>query len=81
MGQLQESAGALGDAKDSFAEALSLMFPMFLSLPDVHAPLMMTLVLDHLRSAEAANLEPNWEVIAPVIAKLEELKEKSGDAD
>ena len=62
------------DAIASFADAVRTLTPTFVRYPAAIAPLMAQMLGDYLRLCEAASVEPNRELLAPVIAVFEQLK-------
>jgi len=64
-----------GEAMASFAEAVRVLTPLCLRLPQAHLPLMRALLRAYLRAAERAGAEPDPELLAPLLEAL------SGDAD
>jgi len=66
LGRTQEAAVAL-------AEGIKTLLPQFARLPRAFAPLMHALLLDYIAAAKAAQMEPDVELLAPVIEVFEKL--------
>ena len=64
----------LAEAITSFAEAVRTLTPTFVRYPSAIAQLMMQMLGAYLQLCEAAHVEPNVELLAPVIAVFEQLK-------
>lgn len=60
-------------AHPQYEEAIRILAPYFLDLPIAHAHRMEYMVQDYFQSCKALNLEPDMELLEPVMKKLEEL--------
>ena len=82
LGALTNCLSALGkqdDALDSIKEGIATLQPLFLALPPAHAALMIKMTGHYLGLAKELGREPDAELLAPVIAKLEELRAEAGE--
>ena len=75
LGETSRPAEAIA----SFAEAVRTLTPTFVRYPAAIAPLMAQMLGDYLRLCEAASVEPNRELLAPVITVFEQLKSANLD--
>ena len=69
----------LAEAITSFAEAVRTLTPTFVRYAAAIAPLMMQMLREYLRLCEEASVEPDLEMLAPVIAVFEKLKSANFD--
>ena len=67
-------SGAVRGAMERLAEAIRILTPFFTRLPQAHGPLMQTLLNWYAQAAEAAEVEMDSGLIAPVVEVLEHLK-------
>ena len=67
------------EAIASFAEAVRTLTPTFIRYPAALARLMTQMLRDYLRLCKETSVEPDREMLAPVIAVFEQLK--SADLD
>jgi hypothetical protein len=64
----------LQDAVAAFAEGMRALSPAFARLPRAFAPLMVALVSDYATHVKELGESPDMELLAPILAKLEEIK-------
>ena len=64
-----------GDAASRSGEAIRILNPYFAAIPQAHAGLMGFLVKEYLEASEAAGIEPDMELLAPVIQVFQRLQE------
>ena len=64
------------EAVDAFAEGVRTLAPAFCRLPQAFAPLMGALVSDYLRHVKELGESPDMDLLAPITAKFEEMKDK-----
>ena len=60
-----------GKAAKQFQEAIRLLSPLFLRLPQAHGRLMTGLLRDYVQAAQQAGLGINEELLGPIMEKLE----------
>jgi hypothetical protein len=70
------AAARLHDAVEAFADGVRTLTPAFCRLPEAFAPLMGALVSHYLTHVKELGEHPDTELLAPVIAKFEEIKDK-----
>ena len=63
-----------GDAASALREAIRILKPYFAEIPQAHAGLMGWLVKAYVEALEAGGLEPDLELVAPVIEVLRSLQ-------
>ncbi|MCP4007233.1 MAG: tetratricopeptide repeat protein [bacterium] len=76
MGTVLTAADQSSDAAAAFAEGVRCLTPHFLAQPAAFISLIAALARDHLRAAEQAGIEPEYEVLAPI---AEHLQQPGGD--
>ena len=67
------------DAITSLAEAVLTLTPTFVRYPSAIAPLMRHILREYQRACEAASVEPDWQLLAPLRAVFEQLKSTNLD--
>ncbi len=67
-----------GEALSTINDAVAILSPAFLALPEAHAQLMEALVRDYLARAERAGAEPDRALLQPVVEALNELQAAQG---
>ena len=67
------------EAIASFVEAVRTLTPTFIRYPAAIATLMTQMLRHYLRLCEVASVEPDKELLAPVIAVFEQLKSANLD--
>ena len=73
FGLCLKAAGHPRDALAAFAEGIGALRPAFLVLPTAFAGLMRALAREYITLATEHGEEPDGELLAPIIAKFEEL--------
>ena len=68
-----------GDAMASFAEAIGILTPFFLGLPQAHGGLMAAICKNYLEAAKAAGLEPDFALLGPVVEIFQRIKGATGE--
>jgi tetratricopeptide (TPR) repeat protein len=76
LGQVLEENERRDQACSRFGEGVQVLSRRFLDLPDAFAPLMVVLVREYLRLAEALGHEPDHALLAPVIEVLERVSKE-----
>ncbi len=70
----------LQDAVAAFVEGVRALSPAFTRLPRAFAPLMGALVSHYLTHIKELGESPDMELLAPILAKLEEIKGSEGES-
>lgn len=73
-GRVLAVLGRHRDAADSLMEGIRCLTPFFQKLPQAFAPLIVNLCRDYLTSAKEAQLEPDEDLLGPVVEALKRLK-------
>ena len=74
LGMKMAETSRTGEAITTFAEGVVTLTATFIRYPAAISPLMMQMLLDYLRLCEEASVEPDRELLAPIVAVFEQLK-------
>ena len=77
FGQVAEANDQVDEARESFREGIEVLREQFLRLPQAYAQSMALLVQEYLRVCEATSNEPDMELLAPILAKFQEMQGES----
>jgi tetratricopeptide (TPR) repeat protein len=80
VGTCLAAAARLHEAVGIFAEGVHTLAGKFYELPRAFAPLMRTLVSLYLTHVKELGESPDMELLAPILAKLEEIKRSEGES-
>ncbi|MBN2593666.1 MAG: hypothetical protein JXA81_09185 [Sedimentisphaerales bacterium] len=76
LGTCLHAATQLHDAVEAFREGVQILKPAFLKLPSAFAQLMGALLSEYISHAKELGETTDMEMLAPIIAKFEEIKDK-----
>jgi tetratricopeptide (TPR) repeat protein len=79
LGTCLAADGRLRDAIAAFAEGVRALAPAFRRLPEAFAPVMGALVSHYLTHVKELGESPDMELLAPILAKLEEITGSGGE--
>ena len=67
-------------AQAALFEGVSVLAPMFLTMPSAFSGLMRQLCQGYLKTCEALEQEPDGELLGPIVAVFDTLDEEEADA-
>jgi hypothetical protein len=80
LGTCLAADARLGEAVAAFAEAVRILAPAFMGLPQGFAPLMGALVSEYMTHVTELGESLDTEMLAPILPKFEEIKASAGES-
>jgi tetratricopeptide (TPR) repeat protein len=75
---ISSNLGQQEEALQVTREALAILIPYFLRIPQTFANLMKVIVRNYRRRCEEATVQPDMDLLKPIGAKFQELEQASG---
>jgi hypothetical protein len=79
LGAMLSELGRCEEALEAIGEVVKILTPFFLALPAAYAPWMTTMVRNYLQQCQEAEMEPDQDLLEPLVDAFGKLNPPDGE--